>query len=179
MGDKKLPTISGKNQNASEGQYLSFILSKEVYALDILSIKEIIEYNTLTEVPMMPDFIRGVINLRGDVVPIIDLKVRFGKGSTTIAKRTGIVILEAKADNESTQEIGIIVDTVNEVIEINQEDIVAPPGFGTSICPDFINGMARSNDSFIILLNANRLLSLDELESLSKVTANAIENDKK
>jgi purine-binding chemotaxis protein CheW len=174
---KKLPAIPGKNQNAAGGQYLSFMLGEEVYALGLLNIKEIIEYGNLIEVPMLPDFVRGVINLRGDVVPVIDLKIRFGKGSTTIAKRTGIVIVETKAESETQQVIGIIVDAVNEVIEISQEDIALPPGFGTPICPDFINGMAKSNNSFIILLDPNRVLSLDELADLSKITADIMEHN--
>lgn len=159
-----------KQQVAGAGQYLTFVLSGELYALGILNIKEIIDYGHLTEVPMMPSFVRGVINLRGAVVPVVDLAARFGKGSTRIAKRTGIVIVEidGEGEDDARKNIGIIVDTVNEVVDISLQDIEPPPSFGTGIRPDFINGMAKKNSSFIILLNPNRVLSIDEMTDLSK-----------
>jgi len=152
------------------GQYLTFVLGGEIYALGILNIKEIIDYGNITEVPMMPSFIRGVINLRGSVVPVIDLKARFGKGNTNIVKRTGIVIVETTnaADDNVQQDIGIIVDAVNEVVEIPQQEIEPPPSFGTGIRPDFISGMAKRDGRFVILLNVNRVLSIDEMANLSK-----------
>ena len=153
---------------AKSGQYLTFILGHQLYAIGILNIKEIIDYGYLTEVPMMPNFVRGVINLRGSVVPVVDLLARFGKGVSQIAKRTGIVIVETRSDTEDAaqQDIGIIVDAVNEVIDINQDDIEPPPKFGAGIRPDFINGMAKRNDKFIILLNVDKVLSVDEMVSL-------------
>lgn len=164
-----VPSAPTEQQVAAAGQYLTFVLSGEVYALGILNIKEIIEYGHLTEVPMMPAFVRGVINLRGSVVPVVDLMARFGKGSTTIAKRTGIVIVETAEDGDDTQqEIGIIVDAVNEVVDISQQDIEPPPSFGTGIRPDFISGMAKRDGHFVILLNVNRVLSVDEMANLSK-----------
>ncbi|WP_446809538.1 chemotaxis protein CheW [Methylomonas sp. 2BW1-5-20] len=153
---------------ASAGQYLTFTLGGELYALGILSSKEIIDYGNLTEVPMMPAFVRGVINLRGSVVPVVDLQARFGKGATPVAKRTGIVIVEAAGDDEdSSQDLGIIVDAVNEVVEISQEDIEPAPSFGTGIRPDFISGMAKRNGRFVILLNVSKVLSVDEMAALS------------
>ncbi len=167
---KKSATVLTDDQAVSTGQYLTFLLSGEVYALGILNTKEIIDYDYLTEVPMMPAFVRGVINLRGSVVPIIDLLARFGKGMTPIAKRTGIVIVEIPNDSEddSQQYIGIIVDVVNEVVDISPQEIEPAPNFGTGIRPDFINGMAKRNDRFIILLNIDRVLSVNEMASLSK-----------
>jgi purine-binding chemotaxis protein CheW len=164
------PTVLTEDQPASAGQYLTFLLSGEVYALGILNTKEIIDYGYLTEVPMMPAFVRGVINLRGSVVPVIDLLARFGKGITPIAKRTGIVIVEIQNDSEDEthQYVGIIVDVVNEVVDISPEEIEPAPNFGTGIRPDFINGMAKRNDRFIILLNINRVLSVNEMATLSK-----------
>lgn len=159
-------------QTANGGQYLTFVLGGEIYALGILNIKEIIAFGDLTEVPMMPPFVRGVINLRGSVVPVIDLQARFGKGATQIAKRTGIVIVET-GDNEtddSRQDIGIIVDAVNEVVDIAVQEIEPPPSFGTGIRPDFINGMAKRNSHFVILLNADRVLSVEEMAGLSKTS---------
>src|SRR5512142_1928331 len=111
------------------GQYLAFSLSGETFAMDIRSIKEVIQFAGLTEVPLMPAFIRGVINLRGSVVPVIDLSVRFGRAVTEITRRTCIVILEAgPADERSV--LGIMVDNVSEVLEIGAQDIGPPPSFG-------------------------------------------------
>jgi len=164
----KLPATQNKS-TALAGQYLTFTLGGELYALGILSSKEIIDYGNLTEVPMMPAFVRGVINLRGSVVPVVDLQARFGKGATPVVKRTGIVIVEAasNADEDSPQDLGIIVDAVNEVVEISQEDIEPAPSFGTGIRPDFINGMAKRNGRFVILLNVGKVLSVDEMAALS------------
>jgi len=165
------PDVPAEQQLADTGQYLTFVLTGEVYALGILNIKEIIDYGHLTEVPMMPSFVRGVINLRGSVVPVVDLAARFGKGSTQIAKRTSIVIVETDGDCDAggRQDIGIIVDAVNEVVNISRQDIEPPPTFGTGIRLDFISGMAKRNGHFIILLNVNRVLSVDEMASLSKL----------
>lgn len=159
---------------AQPGQYLTFLLGGEAYAIGILNIKEIIDYGDLTEVPMMPGFIRGVINLRGRVVPVVDLSARFGRETTQVAKRTGIVIVETTGLPGSEQEgvaqdIGIIVDAVNEVVDIGSKDIEPAPSFGARIRPDFINGMAKQNNRFIILLNVNRVLSIEEMSALSKV----------
>lgn len=166
----QLTTTQTQLQNATAGQYLTFVLGGEIYALGILNIKEIIDYGHLTEVPMMPSFVRGVINLRGSVVPVVDLAARFGKESTQIAKRTGIVIVETNngLDEAVIQDIGIIVDAVNEVVDIAQQEIEPPPSFGTGIRPDFISGMAKRNDRFVILLNVNKVLSVDEMTALSK-----------
>lgn len=159
---------------AAAGQYLTFVLGGEVYALGILNIKEIIDYGQLTEVPMMPSFVRGVINLRGSVVPVIDLMARFGKGVTQIAKRTGIVIVETAAgehEDGHNQDIGIIVDAVNEVVDIGPQDIEPPPSFGAGIRPDFINGMAKRDNRFVILLNVGRVLSVDEMAALGQTVS--------
>jgi purine-binding chemotaxis protein CheW len=156
-------------RSAVAGQYLTFSLGGEIYALGILNIKEIIDYDRLTEVPMMPDFVCGVINLRGRVVPIIDLYARFGKGKTQILKRTAIVIVETVSrEDESAQDIGIIVDAVNEVVDINREDIEPPPNFGAGIRPDFISGMAKRDAGFVILLSVDKVLSVAEMAALSK-----------
>lgn len=167
-----------KQHTADAGQYLTFVLGGEIYALGILNIKEIIDYGNLTEVPMMPSFVRGVINLRGSVVPVVDLAARFGKGSTQIAKRTGIVIVETVADNEedSQQDIGIIVDAVNEVVDIAAQEIEPPPSFGAGIRPDFINGMAKRDGRFVILLNVSRVLSVEEMADLSQMSPNSSEH---
>ncbi len=159
---------------AQPGQYLTFVLGGEAFALGILNIKEIIDYGNVTEVPMMPEFIRGVINLRGRGVPVIDLSARFGRASTQIGKRTGIVIVETTSGGLSEhdafqQDLGIIVDAVNEVVDIGRDDIEPAPTFGARIRQDFISGMAKRNGRFIILLNVNRVLSMDEFAVLKQV----------
>ncbi|MBS3954188.1 MAG: chemotaxis protein CheW [Methylomicrobium sp.] len=173
---EQLPAIkTSKPAMAASGQYLTFVMGGDIYAFGILNIKEIIDYGNLTEVPMMPSFVRGVINLRGSVVPIVDLSARFGKGNTQIVKRTCIIIVETTSEGEDIgqQDIGIIVDAVNEVIDIDEDEIEAPPSFGAGIRPDFITGMAKRNDRFMILLNVSRVLSVEDMLSLSKAPPNA------
>lgn len=146
-------------------QYLTFMLGGEVFAIGILSIKEIIEYSTLTEVPMMPACVRGVINLRGAGVPVIDLGVRFGREPAPVTKRTCIVIIEIMV-NDERQDFGVVVDAVNEVLEIPTADIEPPPSFGARIRTDFMRGMGKVNQKFVILLDVDHVLALDELAAL-------------
>jgi len=151
-------------------QYLTFMLGGEVFAIGILHIKEIIEYGHLTTVPMMPEFIRGVINLRGSVVPVVDLSSRFGGRRSEVTRKSCIVILELHAEDE-TQVIGVVVDAVNEVLEIAAGDIEPPPSFGTRIRTDFIAGMGKVQDRFVIILNVQRILSVDELAMISQAVS--------
>src|SRR5690348_13064725 len=124
---------------AAEQQYLSFLLGGELFAMGILSIREIIEYDGVTDVPMMPPCVRGVINLRGAVVPVVDLSSRFGRGPATIGRRSCIVIVDAAAQEEH-QVIGVLVDAVNAVLDIDPADIEPPPSFGARLRGDFIAG---------------------------------------
>ena len=158
----------------STGQYLTFMLGGEAYAIGILAIKEIIEHGQMTRVPMMPEAIRGVINLRGAVVPVIDLGVRFRHGPTAITKRTCIVIVEVEREGEA-EVVGILVDAVNEVMDIAAADIEPAPTFGTRIHTEFIAGMARIKDHFVIILEPDRVLSVEEMTEL--VTETAAAND--
>jgi purine-binding chemotaxis protein CheW len=146
-------------------QYLTFVLGGEVFAMGILAIKEIIEYADVTEVPMMPEYVRGVINLRGAVVPVIDLSVRFGKPSSPVTKRTCIVIIEVEARNER-QVLGVVVDAVNAVLDIPGSEVEPPPAFGASIRTDFIRGMGKVNGKFVILLDVDHVLAADEMDAL-------------
>ena len=149
-------------------QYLTFSLHGEMFAVGILNVKEIIEYGNLTEIPMMPAFIRGVINLRGSVVPVIDLSCRFGNAVTEIGKRTCIVIVEVQ-EGEFRHDIGIMVDAVSEVIEIPAGEIEPPPSFGAKIRADFIHGMGKVAGKFVIILNIIKVLSVEEIAMLAKV----------
>lgn len=153
-------------------QYLTFSLSGEMYAVGILNVKEIIEYGSLTEIPMMPTFIRGVINLRGAVVPVIDLTARFGGNPTQIGRRTCIIILELR-DEDSRQDIGVVVDAVSEVIDIPAGEIEPPPAFGAKIRADFIDGMGKVAGKFVIILNIRQVLSVDEMAVLAAVGGQA------
>lgn len=146
-------------------QYLTFMLGREIFAVSILRIKEIIEYGQLTVVPMMPEFIRGVINLRGAVVPVMDLMARFGQDSSALSKRTCVVILEIELEGE-TQDVGILVDAVNEVLEIAGSEVEPAPRFGTNIRADFISGMGKVNGKFVIILDLNRVVSTEEMQQV-------------
>ena len=152
---------------ADHQQYLTFVLGGEMYAIAILSVKEIIDYGNLTVVPMMPDCIRGVINLRGAVVPVVDLARRFSSGSTEITRRSCIVIVEVETDGEH-QDIGVIVDAVSEVLEIGHDQIEPTPAFGAKIRTDFIQGMGKVGGRFVIVLNVNRVLSTEDLSMLGR-----------
>ena len=157
-------TVAGSDMQ----QYLTFTLSGEMFALGILNVKEIIEYGNLTEIPMMPSFIRGVINLRGAVVPVIDLAARFGGKQATVQRRTCIVIVEMQ-QGEDKYDLGIMVDAVSEVLEISGSEIEPPPSFGARIRADFIAGMGKVDGHFVIILDIQRVLSVEEMAILTEV----------
>lgn len=158
--------LQGRNASAEPGQYLTFQLGGEMFAIGILGIKEIIEYGAPTAVPMMPPSVRGVINLRGAVVPVMDLQASFGKPSTEVGKRTCIVIVEINT-GEQRQVVGVVVDAVNEVLDIAAADLEPPPTFGARIRADFIQGMGKVKGRFVILLDLDRALSVEEIETLT------------
>jgi purine-binding chemotaxis protein CheW len=151
--------------NADPAQYLTFLLGQEQFAIGILAIKEIIEYHGVTEVPMMPPSVRGVINLRGAVVPVVDLQARFGRPSSPATKRTCVVIVEVAAGPER-HTVGLVVDAVNEVIDITPSDIEPPPAFGARLRSDFIHGVGKVRGRFVLLLNVDRAVAVDELAGI-------------
>lgn len=153
--------------DADECQYLTFRLADEMFAINILSIREIMEFGNITTVPMMPSFVRGVINLRGAVVPVIDLVSRFGRGQCVVNRRTCIVILEIAFGEDETREIGVIVDEVSEVREIANADIEPPPSFGAQIRSDFISGMGKVQGRFVIVLNVQRVVDVGEMAAIA------------
>ncbi|MFQ3231928.1 MAG: purine-binding chemotaxis protein CheW [Reinekea sp.] len=158
------------NENINSGnvqQFLTFVLNDETYGVGILHIREIIEYDNLTVVPLMPDFISGVINLRGNVVPVVNLARRFEHQSKEIGKRTSIIIIDIMDAEGECVEVGMVVDIVNEVIELACSDIAAAPTFGAKIRTDFIHGMGKINDKLMILLDVNHVLSISELSSVT------------
>jgi len=162
--------------DSSPQQYLTFSLGGEVFALGILNVKEIIEFGNITEIPMMPAFIRGVINLRGAVVPVIDLSARFGGAASKVSRRTCIVIVEL-GEGEERQDLGVIVDAVNEVLEIPRADIEPPPSFGAKIRADFILGMGKVEGRFVIILNVDRVLSTEEITMLASMSSGGNEEE--
>ncbi|MHC8287255.1 chemotaxis protein CheW [Pseudomonas sp. XS1P51] len=143
-------------------QFLTLTLGEELYALPIEHIREIIEFGYLTEIPLMPAFLRGVINLRGAVVPVIDLSLRFGRERTAIGRRTCIVIVEVVQEDEAVM-LGIIVDAVNEVLAVEVNQVEARPTFGARIRADFIAGILNQNEQFVIVLDIRQVLSVDEI----------------
>lgn len=154
---------------ALPSQFLTFMLADEQYAIGILHIKEIIEYGSLATVPMMPPCVRGVINLRGAVVPVLDLSARFGRAPSVIGKRSCIVIAEvANGEDEGVQVLGMLVDAVNAVVEIGASDIEPAPSFGTRIRPDFIAGIGKFSGKFVILLDIDHVLASDEIIELTR-----------
>jgi purine-binding chemotaxis protein CheW len=172
------------------GRYLTFTLNGEAYALDIFNVTEIIEYRPLTVVPMMPDFIRGVINLRGRAVPVIDIAIRFARGNTVIGRRTSIIIVHIQdpalaemTDLESDgkgagdgQDIGILVDSATKVVTLSADNIEPAPAFGAGIRADYISGMARRDDDFLILLDIGHVLSISDMVRLSDLAQQPVDD---
>lgn len=157
---------------AEHQQYLTFRLGDETFAMPILMIKEILEYPEMTNVPMMAPCVRGVLNLRGRVVPVVDLAVRFGRPASKPTRRTCVVILEVQTEEEQL-DIGIIVDGVNQVIDIPASDIEPPPSFGARLRTDFIRGMGKVNGGFVVILDGSTVLSIHEIAALGLVTDTA------
>lgn len=144
-------------------QYLTFFIRSEEYAVGILRVKEIIEYETVTRVPAMPSHVRGVINLRGAVLPVIDLAAKFGHGESTPARTTCIVVVETRVDGELLV-IGIVADSVSEVVDMTAEQIEPPPPFGTSVRVDFLVGMGKLEGRLVLVLDLDRILSPVEVQ---------------
>jgi len=151
-------------EQGQRDQYLSFELAGAEYGIGILGVKEILQYETITPVPSVPRSVRGVINLRGSVVPVIDLAIRFGMAETAVTSRTCILIVEVTLDGRPTV-MGLMADSVLEVIELGAQDIEPPPAFGTRVKVDHLLGMGKvGGKRFVLLLDVDRVISADELE---------------
>lgn len=142
-------------------QYLSFTLAGSDYAVGILQVKEILQYEVVTKVPSVPASVRGVINLRGSVVPVVDLAVKFGLAATTVTSRTCILIVEAALEGERVV-MGVLADQVREVLDLGRDDVEPPPTFGTQVKVEFITGMAKVGKGFVLLLDLDRCISARE-----------------
>lgn len=148
------------------GQYLTFFIGGEEYAADILTVREIIEFTPLTRVPMTPPWVRGVMNLRGTVVPVVDLAVKFGLEECQPTNRTCIVVAEVVLDSEVAV-FGLMADAVSQVIDLADEEIQPPPPFGTTVDSHFITGMSRSEDKLVLLLDIDEVLTSSEVSAVA------------
>ncbi len=154
-------------------QYLTFIVAGDEYAIPILRVREILAFVPLTRVPRAPKFISGVMNLRGTVVPVVDLRLKLGLDATAITPRTCIIIVDVETGNGATTTMALLTEDVKEVIDLGQEEIESPPAFGTKIDLSFLLGMGDMGDHFALILNADRVLSTLELIAAQQAVAEA------
>jgi len=161
--------LSPRTPEAEAAQYLTFFLGEEEYGVSLLRVREIIQYDTITRVPRTPTFIRGVINLRGTVVPVVDLGHKFGRPATTATRSTCIVIVEPVVDGERTV-MGVLADQVSQVIELAAADVAAPPSFGAPVPVDYLVGMGTVGRRFVLLLDIDRILSDQEMRTTAEVS---------
>lgn len=146
-------------------QYLTFKLADEIFALDVAKVREILEYTSITKVPQTPEFMRGVINLRGSVVPVIDLRLKFGMESTEQTINTCIIVVEVTLEGDTTV-LGALADSVQEVVEMEPEQIEPAPHIGTRLNTDFIKGMGKHDENFIMILDIDRVFSEQEMAAV-------------
>jgi purine-binding chemotaxis protein CheW len=154
-------------------QYLSFTIAGTDYGLPILIVKEILQFEETTRVPGTPHSIRGVINVRGQVVPIVDLAVKFGRGETVVSKRTCILVVEAALGADRLT-VGVLADAVNEVLDLPASEIEAAPSFGANVRVEYITGMGKVGKSFVLLLDADKVLSASEAELAAQAAEVAV-----
>ncbi|MGA7828550.1 MAG: chemotaxis protein CheW [Geobacteraceae bacterium] len=150
-------------------QYLTFRLAQETFAVDVAKVREILDFVAITKVPQTPDFMRGVINLRGSVVPVVDMKLKFGMERTEKTVNTCIIVLEVSIENETTI-VGALADSVQEVVELDPAQIEPPPRIGMKLNIDFIQGMGKLNEDFVIILDTDKIFSFDEGTVLAEMT---------
>lgn len=147
---------------SDRSQYLTFVVAGEEYAIPILRVREIIEYSRVTRVPSMPPYIRGVINLRGSVVPVIDLAVKFGLAESGVTRTSCIVVVEVTSGGEQLV-MGVIADAVRQVVDLTRDDVQEPPAFGVHGRVDFLLGMGVVDEKFVLLLDIDRVLSTADI----------------
>lgn len=150
-------------------QYLTFTLDDEIFSLDIAKVREVLDFTDVTKVPQTPDFMRGVINLRGSVVPVVDMRLKFGMDEAEPTVNTCIIITEVIMDGESSV-LGALVDSVQEVLDLEPDQIEPPPRIGTKLNTEFIRGMGKHDDKFIIILDVDKVFSTDEITLLQTST---------
>ncbi len=148
-------------------QYLTFKLAHETFAVDVASVREILDFIGITKVPQTPDFMRGVINLRGSVVPVVDMKLKFGMEATEKTVDTCIIVLEVTIEGETTI-VGALADSVEEVLELEPSQIEPPPRIGMKLNIDFISGMGKLGEEFVIILDTDKIFTFEEAVSLQE-----------
>ena len=151
-------------------QYLTFKLDEEIFALGIDKVREVLDYTSVTRVPQTPDFMRGVINLRGSVVPVVDMRLKFGMAKTEKTVNTCIIIVEINLDGETTV-LGALADSVQEVLDLEPQQIEPAPKIGTKLRTDFIRGMGKRDEQFIIILDIDKVFSGEELSAVQSAVA--------
>lgn len=153
-------------------QYLTFRLDEEMFAVDIEKVREVLEFTVVTKVPRTPDYMRGVINLRGNVVPIVDMRMKLGLGATPKTVNTCVVITEVEISGEKVV-VGALADSVQEVVELGAEQIVPPPRMGMRVDTAVIRGMGKRDEKFVIILDVDRIFSLDEVRAADAASSRA------
>jgi purine-binding chemotaxis protein CheW len=168
-------TLEAKQAPSTPGQYLTFFIAGEEYAASILKVREVIEYDTVTAVPNTPPWIRGVVNVRGSVLPVIDLGVKFGLPASTISRFSCIVITEVDSDGEKLT-LGVLADSVSRVVDFSAEEIEAPPAFGTRVKIEYLLGLGPIGKKFCQILDIDKVLSADELIAVTESQLASEEN---
>jgi len=164
---KELEKNTGQKKLA--GKYLTFFLAEEEYGVDVLNVQEIISMVNITKVPKTPPFVKGVINLRGLVIPVVDLRLKFDMEPMAYSNKTCIMVVEVRRGDDRVTSMGLIIDKISEVLTFETSDIEPPPEFGTSINTEFITGVAKRGDTIKILLDIHSVLSDEEMSALSKL----------
>jgi purine-binding chemotaxis protein CheW len=159
-------------QTAGEQQYLTFRLAEEIFAIEVAKVREIMDITTITKVPQTPDFLRGVINLRGSVVPVLDLRLKFGMGESQHTVNSCIIVVEARLESE-TVILGAVADMVLEVFDLEHDQIEPAPRIGSNLDTDFIKGMGKHNDRFIMILDIDRVMAAGDLELTRRLESKA------
>jgi len=167
--DDMSDAIDGVKTDDEGTQFLTFILDNEAYGVEILRVQEIKGWTPVTRIPNTPEYMQGVLNLRGTIVPIVDMRMRFNLEQIEYTPITVIIVLSVKSDN-GERVIGLVVDSVSDVIDVNAGDIKATPDFGSTLNTEFINGLATSAEHMVMLLDVDKLLSVDEMTALAQIS---------
>lgn len=159
-------TVVDENDNTETREFLTFMLAGEEYGVDILRVQEIKGWDSVTNIPNTPNYIRGVINLRGTIVPIIDMRLRFGLEPLEYGATTVVIVLKVEKDSETVRTMGVVVDAVSDVHDVPKNQIKASPDFGTTVDTEFVKGLATVGEKMVIVLDIDHMLNSNELESL-------------
>jgi Chemotaxis signal transduction protein len=158
-------------ENTNANQYLTFTLDNEQYAIGVAKVREVLEHTKITKLPRTAVFMKGIINLRGAGVPVIDLRLKFGLPETPITKDTSIIVMEVEGQDGAPVVVGALADAVHEVVEIDEKSIEPAPRFGTRLAAEFIKGVGKKDELFIILLDIDRIFNAEEIQILAKEDA--------